>query len=408
MRKLLYCFFLLLLPNLLLAQNGNSFGMYKPVDTVGKKDLIDVFKNSFNTSGPHLENDPDKSVYFSFLPISSSSVPGGGHALITSTSAGFYMGDHSTTNISNVVFTPYFNFTGRFGLPLRSNIWLKDNKWFVQGDTRFLVYPQFTWGLGGNPAADNKLMVNYKYIRFYQSALRQVTPYFFAGLGYNMDYHMQIDVDNKTGGDANLQKFSGYAFGTGSASTLSSGISLNLLYDTRNNSLNPLPGCYSNLVYRYNSPVLGGNTRWQSLYLDMRKYIPLTHTNQQNMLAIWSYYWTTLDKGVPYLDLPSIGWDFYNRSGRGIQQNRYRGEALAYLEAEYRRDITRNGLVGFVLFANATSVSEQNSRQFKYLHPAGGGGLRLKFNKGSNTNIALDYGVSKGNSSFILGLGEAF
>jgi hypothetical protein len=103
--------------------------------------------------------------------------------------------------------------------------------------------------------------------------------------------------------------------------------------------------------------MLGSNANWQSLYVDVRKYIHFTQTRQQNMLALWTYYWTTLDKGVPYLDLPSIGWDFYNRSGRGIQQNRYRGQSLAYMEAEYRRDILPSGLLGFVLFANSTSVS---------------------------------------------------
>ncbi|WDF54504.1 BamA/TamA family outer membrane protein [Mucilaginibacter sp. KACC 22063] len=407
MNKVIYALLFLLTPFLLRAQSGNSFGMYHPQDTVGKQDLVGLFKNTFNVTPNPLKAQPEKSVYFSFLPTSSA-VPGGGRALITTTTAGFYMGERENTNISTVTFTPYFNFTGRFGIPLRSNVWLSDNKWFIQGDTRFLVYPQYTWGLGGNPAQDHKMMVEYKYIRVYQSLLKRITPYFYAGLGYNMDYHIQIEAEGHSDAAANLHQFSGYPFGTGSQNTLSSGVSLNLLYDTRNNSLNPLPGCYSNIVYRYNSPVLGGNTRWQSLYVDMRKYIPFTHDNQQNMLALWSYYWTTLDKGVPYLDLPSIGWDFYNRSGRGIQQNRYRGEALAYLEAEYRRDITRNGLVGFVLFANATSVSEANSRQFKYIHPAGGAGLRLKFNKGSNTNIAIDYALSRGNSGFIVGLGEAF
>lgn len=375
-------------------------------DTVGKTDVIDVFKYAFHITPGKVNSQEGKQVYFSFLP-GGSAVPGGGRALITSTTASFYTGDRANTNISSVTFTPYFNFRGRFGLPLRSDLWLSNNNWYLQGDTRFLVYPQYTWGLGGNPAENHKIMVDYQYIRVYQSLLRRITNYFFAGIGYNLDYHAEIEP--KAGGqNVDLKKFSGYEFGTGSESTLSSGVSINLLYDTRNNSLNPLPGCYSNLVYRYNSPMLGSGRRWQSLYADVRKYIPFTHTNQQNMLAVWGYYWTTLDKGVPYLDLPSIGWDFYNRSGRGIQQNRYRGENLAYLEAEYRRDITRDGLLGFVLFANATSVGQENSRHLKYVHPAGGGGLRLKFNKGSNTNIALDYGFSKNNTSLILGLGEAF
>ena len=45
---------------------------------------------------------------------------------------------------------------------------------------------------------------------------------------------------------------------------------------------------------------------------------------------------------------------------------------------------------------------------FQYLNPAAGTGLRVKFNKKSDSNICIDYGVSKGNSDLILSLGEAF
>ena len=117
--------------------------------------------------------------------------------------------------------------------------------------------------------------------------------------------------------------------------------------------------------------------------------------------------WTTFTGKTPYLDLPSIGWDPYNRSGRGINQNRYRGQTLLYLESEYRRDITKNGLLGFVVFANINSVSGSESL-FKLWNHAAGCGLRIKFNKNSGTNIGIDYGFSRGYQTIILSLGEAF
>ena len=129
--------------------------------------------------------------------------------------------------------------------------------------------------------------------------------------------------------------------------------------------------------------------------------------NQQNTLAFWSYFWTALDRKTPYLDLPSTGWDPYNRSARGIDQNRYRGRTLVYLESEYRRDITRNGLLGFVVFGNVNTVSGSNEL-FNSWRPAAGTGLRIKFNKGSNTNIGIDYGVSKHYQTVMFNLGEAF
>ncbi|NCI49494.1 BamA/TamA family outer membrane protein [Sediminibacterium roseum] len=375
-------------------------------DTTGQTDLIDIASRLLKLRIPKpVQEERGKTIYFSLLPFNSS-VPGGsGRALITSTTAATYFGPRRTTNLSSATFTPYWNFNGRFGLPLRTSVWLANNAWTIQGDMRFLVYPQYTWGVGGTRAEEEKLLVDYKYIRFHQAALKKITPYFFAGIGYNLDYHFNIKTEDTL---TSVKQFTGYAYGTG-ANSFSSGISVNLLYDTRNNSINPLPGVYANLVYRVNPKSLGSNDSWHSLYLDIRKYISLntTRPRQQNTLALWSYVWTVFNGNTPLLDLPGIGWDPYNRSGRGIDQNRYSGKTLWYFESEYRRDITQNGLFGFVVFANVNSVTDLNNR-FTGINPAGGAGLRIKFNKKSRTNIGIDYGFSKDYRSIILNLGEAF
>ncbi|MDB5136243.1 MAG: hypothetical protein JWP37_2846 [Mucilaginibacter sp.] len=387
---------------MLLAQK--AINPNRLIDTTNKTDLVDVARDLFHISPKPVTAEKDRSFYFSILPLSYS-VPGGGRALFTATTAGFYLGERSTTYLSTVTFAPYFNFKGRYGLPFRSSVWTKDNSWNIQGDTRFLVYPQYTWGLGGNQPESNKFIVNYEYIRFYQSFLKRITSYLYAGIGYNLDYYLDIETNSPN----SLQKFTGYPYGTSSdKNSFSTGTTLNLLYDTRNNELNPLPGSYTNVVYRVNSRMLGSDGNWQSLYIDMRKYISLTTTREQNVLALWAYYWKTFGNGIPYLSLPSIGWDPYQRSGRGIEQNRYRGKSLLYFETEYRRDITANGLLGFVLFANVNAVTEPITNQFSYWRPATGTGLRIKFNKGSGTNIAIDYGISQNYSSITLGLGEAF
>ena len=396
-----------LLPLGLFAQNtGNMIPQPTVVgDTAKQTDLIDIAKDLFKISPKKIRTEKGKRIYFSIIPVSTS-VPGGsGRALITSTTAGMYLGPRKTTYLSTATFAPYWNFKGRFGLPLRTNIWLPDNTWLIQGDTRFLVYPQYTWGLGSNKDNDSRTLVDYKYIRFYQNALKRIKPYFFAGLGYNLDYRFNIDTDNP---DVNLKQYTGYEHGTGKNS-FSSGLSVNLIYDTRNNLINPMPGVYGNFVYRVNPTLLGSNHNWSSVYLDVRKYIGMNPAkkSQQNTLAFWSYFWSALSNNTPYLDLPSTGWDPYNRSARGIDQNRYRGKTLLYLESEYRRDITNNGLLGFVVFTNVNTVSGSGSL-FTSWHPAVGAGARIKFNKGSNTNIGIDYGKSKGYSAIMLNLGEAF
>lgn len=395
-----------LCPLLLAAQNtyDTADTIHRIADTTNKTDLIDIVRPFLTIKPRPVVEGEKKTVYFSFLPLSSA-IPGGGKALVTSTTAGFYLGGRKTTFLSTITFTPYFNLKGRYGLPIRSSIWLNDNSWNIQGDTRFLVYPQYTWGLGGRRPQSDRLLVDYIYVRAYESALKRITSYFFAGIGYNLDYYIDVEGRDKN----SLAKFTGYKYGTASSeNSFSAGPSINLLYDTRKNSLNPFPGIYGSLIYRYNSRALGSNNTWQSIYVDFRKYVSLTNGNTKNVLAFWTYLWKSLTPGTPYLNLPTIGMDPYQRSGRGIAQNRYRGEKLFYFETEYRRDITSDGLFGFVLFANINTVDEPVSHKFKYWHPAAGTGLRIKFNKKSDTNICIDYAFSKNYSMLSFNLGEAF
>jgi hypothetical protein len=373
-------------------------------DTAHQKDLMDVYKGWFKLPPQSKNRHPEDKVYFTLNPLANAPTSSG-NALVTSTTANVYLGPQSTTFLSTATFAPYFNFNKRYGLPLRSNIWLKDNSWNIQGDIRFLVYPQYTWGLGTSNTDQEKEWVNYKYIRFYQAVLKRVGPHLFVGLGYDLDYHFNIGSD--TG--VNLIKFTGYPYGL-YGNSLSSGITFNLLYDTRNRNIYPFPGIFLNIVYRQNPGFLGNVHPWQSIFVDVRKYLQLnspSKPNQQNTLAFWSFLWLNSNTGTPYLDLPSTGWDEYNRSARGFYQNRYRGNALYYFETEYRRDITNNGLFGMVLFSNINTVSGSGTF-FQSWHPAGGTGLRIKFSKASNTNFAIDYAFSKGYRTVLFNFSETF
>jgi len=403
MSKIFIVLFFCLMPCLLMAQTPVDTTNNVDIDTTGQKDLLDFGRKILKLK-PRSNTREKKEVYFSILPISTS-VPGGSNAIVTSTTAGFYLGPRKTTYLSSVTFAPYFNLHGDYGLPIHSSIWLNNNTYNIQGDTRFLVFPQNTWGLGGGQDESDRILLNYNYIRFYQSALKRITPYFYAGIGYDIDYYININTVNQIP----LAKFTGYQIGTSPGdNSFTSGLTLNFLYDTRHNSFNPIPGSFVNVIYRQNTSVIGSDNNSQSVYIDFRKYVSITQNTMKNQFAFWAYYWTTIGGGTPYLNLPSIGNDPYQRSGRGIEQSRYRGQSLIYFETEYRRDITRNGLFGFVVFANVNSASQPNGRNFAYLNPAGGTGLRIKFNKKSDTNICLDYGLSKGYSSLSVSLGEAF
>ena len=107
--------------------------------------------------------------------------------------------------------------------------------------------------------------------------------------------------------------------------------------------------------------------------------------------------------------MPNTGNDPYSNTGRGYIQGRFRGANMAYVEGEYRFSVSRNGLFGGVIFANAESFTELSSNRFETIAPGWGAGIRVKLNKFSRTNIAVDYGFGLGGSQgLFVNLGEVF
>ena len=146
-------------------------------------------------------------------------------------------------------------------IPVITNIWSKGNDFDFLGDYRYYTYPSVTYGLGGHTTLADADPIDYKYIRLYQVVAREVFPDLLVGLGYNLDYHYAIqDFGRADGTETDLRKYDG---GVVAPTTVSSGISLNLIYDTRRNSNNPQGGTYANIEFRPNLTYLGSNDNWQ-------------------------------------------------------------------------------------------------------------------------------------------------
>ena len=400
-KNILSVLFSLLIFTQAISQQGT------PLDTTitKEKDVIDIVVKLLKISPAKADSTrQNKKVHFSLVPTGASS-PGGGAAIVTALNAAFYTGPVSSTSLSTVTFSPWFSFDGKFVFPIRQLIWFPHNKFLSKGDTRFMIYPQETWGLGGKNEKEKHVELDYNYIRVYQSLLKEAGRDFFLGAGYTLDYHynMGIKGDSTHFTDVPFYSYKDELLNK----TISSGPVLNFLIDSRRNAINPEGGFYFAVDYRFNLQKLGSTEDWQSLYIDMRKYFSFSN-KQKNLLGLWSYFWAVTKGNAPYLDLPSIGWDYLNHSGRGFQQSRYRGRHLFYIESEYRRGISSNGLWGFVVFANLHSTSEYLTDRFVYWHPATGFGVRLKFNKISKTNISVDFGFSKDFFGVDLALGEIF
>lgn len=367
-----------------------------------QKDILDILHQLFHKKGVVKTVSVPKQFIFSVVPSAGYTLSTGLAVGLTGNVA-FFVEPKEHENLSSIVSNLGYNQHSQLTFHTGSNIWTKDNKFNLVGDWRIYQFPENTYGLGSaSPLADLN-PIKYDFIRFYETVLKELTKNFYGGIGYALDYHYNIVQNGST-----TQAITGYQLYGQTSKSVSSGITYNLLYDNRKNSINPQSGTYANLIYRPNLTWLGSDSRWRSLTFDFRKYIPLSK-NGKSLLAFWTLDVFTLSGHPPYLDLPSTGWDMGGNTGRGYVQGRFRGTDMLYTEAEYRVDLTKNGLLGGVLFVNGESFSNSPATRFQKIQPGYGPGLRIKFNKRSDTNIAIDYGIGQGGSrGFFVNLGEVF
>lgn len=315
-------------------------------------------------------------------------------------------------NVSTIVGTAQYTAHEQLIFTVTASLWQPDNAWNFVNDWRVMRYPQSSYGLGMYTSTSGGVVsMDYKYLRLYQTAFRRVALAWYLGLGYQFDNHWDIVSRNSRREVASISR---YTYGVSDRSA-SSGLVASLLHDNRANAINPQGGYLLNAQYRTNRQWLGSDTNYQSLLLEGRVYLHPSRRSP-NILALWSYNSFTLNGNPPFLDLPATGWDMYGNTGRGFIQGRFRGKNFVYGEAEYRFGITRNHLLGGVVFTNAQSVTELSVMRgrvengtFEKVVPAVGGGLRLNLNKASRTNLAIDYGFGfDGSRGLSLNLGEVF
>ena len=165
------------------------------------------------------------------------------------------------------------------------------------------------------------------------------------------DAYAELDRDRET-----IRKYLN-SKGISDANIVFSAVGINkefqTIYDSRDNITNPSKGMFMEFDYKFNSKINDNMTDYSSVYFDLRNYKSFSKTKHR----VWAnklFWWNTFGGNAHYLDLPSIGWDHYQKTGRGFTRNRFRSNALIYLESEYRTDITKDGLLGAVFFALLT------------------------------------------------------
>ncbi|MFC3880818.1 BamA/TamA family outer membrane protein [Algoriphagus namhaensis] len=366
---------------------------------------------------------------FKLVPLPAiGSNPANGWLFGVAPSATWRMGDPATTKLSNLVGNILYTTKKQWLISSRSNIFLNEDEWILVGDWRYFITSQPTFGLGSSTPNDptespnqpgvywGEQQMDFSWIRFYETVLKRVgTSKFYLGVGYHLDVYSKIEnfVEEELPSEIRFSHdFYNDQLGFDTERYTISGITLNAVMENRDVAVSPYEKNFALISYKINPSFLGSDQSSSSLLLDYRHYFPLNKQRKRHLIGVWGYGNFLVSGNLPYMALPSIGYDMFGRSGRGYAQGRFRGESALYTEAEYRFPLQRNkNTFGGTVFVNAASFSSRidNEKLLGKINPGYGVGFRVMINEKNRTTISADYAFGqKGNSGFYLNINETF
>jgi len=424
--RLFYLFACLLLVHS--AVNAQDVPTVASDSSCTQKDLGDVLRAALNKP-PKIDTASVGSVLL--LPIIGSN-PATGFMVGVGGQYGFKLRG-ADTKFSLLSGSVQFTTKNQQLFLLKNSVYTKNNKIFFTGDWRFLIFSQSTYGLGTNAPEGGILdyqfnlggietnndsltqPLNFNFLRLYQTGSFKIKEAFYIGLGYYLDAYYKIDDEKLRLNPGDTLLTSHYAYnkyyGFDTEKYYSSAFNVNLIYDTRDNMINPYKGYFLMLSWRGSVKFLGNKNNANSLSLEWRSFHPLSARNPRHLMSFWLMGNFSPEGEFPYMILPATAYDQRSRSARGYTQGRYRGNHLLYGEAEYRFPISKcGGILGGVLFVNATTASSpaQSLELFESVKPGYGLGLRVMVDKKTRTNLAIDFGFGDKSSGFYLAASETF
>ena len=232
-----------------------------------------------------------KKPYFATTPFVGYN-PAYGFLIGVGTTMAIYLGEPHTTPVSSVCAAINLTTAEQTIITVRSNIITDGSKYILRGDWRYLVFSQPTYGLGtGIKMHTNRGIVfndggstaslppdaqplNYDYIRLYETFFFRFAKNWYLGIGYCLDDFSHI-VDHNRVDSVPPQETSNYKYctdhGFNPEKYTMSGLSLEILLDSRNNSIRPTKGYLANIAFRPNFTFLGSSKNSLMLKLNLGK-----------------------------------------------------------------------------------------------------------------------------------------
>ncbi len=184
------------------------------------------------------------------------------------------------------------------------------------------------------------------------------------------------------------------------STTETSGLSFDVLWDTRNAVYYPTQGHFIKVKWSGFPDFLGNTIDANKIKTEFNKYMPMR--GEKDVLATrFSGIFGLGD--ILFEQQVTIG----GKDIRGYSEGKYRGDGQMSLQAEYRYNFRkRMGLVGF---AAVSTIYGSDTESFNWgLYPGIGAGYRYQAFKANKFNIGIDAAVGKDDWGVYFRIGEAF
>jgi hypothetical protein len=216
-----------------------------------------------------------------------------------------FLGDPATTSISSLNASLQITTKNQFVAAIKGTIMTPDNGWEMLVDLKYSFFSENTYGLGsdneqpikeswnwgGVPASGSggAQPLTFNQTKIYYTALKEVTDNFYIGIGYHLDLHYKIEDLSLDLEEPDTVITSHYAYNTindiSTTEYSTSGISFNLVYDSRDHTVNPYKGAFIQIMNRNNPDKLGSTKNSNTLYMEARLYKSLSTKTPRTSLA---------------------------------------------------------------------------------------------------------------------------
>jgi hypothetical protein len=245
------------------------------------------------------------------------------------------------------------------------------------------------FGIGYEAGSEGEsIAINEKGYAVEPNYLRRVTEHFYAGIGYRYIY---MDTSQERGP---------LTIPDEQEKVRSSALGGELVYDSRDNELNPRTGTHLEASAYVNRAAIGSDTDYEIYKIQYNTYIEFSGVR---VLALRAMTRATAGQ-VPYFDLSRFG---AGSDLRGYVMGQYRDHVMYAVQAEGRFPLA--GRFGAVVFAGvggiAPAVGEFRADE---LLPSVGTGLRFTISEERRITVGVDYAVGRDTDGWYARIGEAF